>query len=145
MVFIVHYLTSPSTHTETALHLFRVKHLQIYKSSTSIQLIYPQSSLIIPASEKKVWFHFFSESLLVKPKSLPLFLSRLPILPAISHSWRRTISESDHWRTFRAKSTENICIIYLPYQGSNPCPLHWQVDSYPLYHQGSPEETFFFK
>ena len=25
-----------------------------------------------------------------------------------------------------------------PDQGLNPCPLHWQVDSYPLYHQGSP-------
>ena len=24
-------------------------------------------------------------------------------------------------------------------QGSNLCPLHWQVDSYPLDHQGSPE------
>ena len=24
-----------------------------------------------------------------------------------------------------------------PDQGWNPCPLHWQVDSYPLYHQGS--------
>ena len=23
-------------------------------------------------------------------------------------------------------------------QGSNLCPLHWQVDSYPLYHQRSP-------
>ena len=23
-------------------------------------------------------------------------------------------------------------------QGSNLCPLHWQVDSYPLYHQGNP-------
>ena len=23
-------------------------------------------------------------------------------------------------------------------QGSNPCPLHWQVNSYPLYYQGSP-------
>ena len=23
-------------------------------------------------------------------------------------------------------------------QGSNPCCLHWQVDSYPLYHLGSP-------
>ena len=28
-----------------------------------------------------------------------------------------------------------------PDQGSNPCPLHWQVDSQPLCHQGSP---FFF-
>ena len=24
-----------------------------------------------------------------------------------------------------------------PDQGLNPCPLHWQVDSYPLYHQRS--------
>ena len=26
----------------------------------------------------------------------------------------------------------------LPDQGSNPCLLHWQVDSQPLHHQGSP-------
>ena len=26
----------------------------------------------------------------------------------------------------------------LPHQGSNPCPLHWQADSQPLHHQGSP-------
>ena len=25
-----------------------------------------------------------------------------------------------------------------PDQGSNPCPLHWQADSHPLHHQGSP-------
>ena len=31
----------------------------------------------------------------------------------------------------------------LPDQGSNPCPLHWQADSQPLHHQGSPH--FFFK
>ena len=33
----------------------------------------------------------------------------------------------------------------LPYQGSNPCPLHWQADSQPLRHQGSPESFFFNK
>ena len=26
-----------------------------------------------------------------------------------------------------------------PDQGSNPCPPHWQADSQPLRHQGSPE------
>ena len=26
----------------------------------------------------------------------------------------------------------------IPDQGSNPCPLHWQADSQPLRHQGSP-------
>ena len=30
-----------------------------------------------------------------------------------------------------------------PDQGSNPCPLHWQADSQPLRHQGSPKACFF--
>ena len=30
----------------------------------------------------------------------------------------------------------------LPDQGSNPCPLHWQADSQPLRHQGSPHNFF---
>ena len=25
----------------------------------------------------------------------------------------------------------------------NLCPLHWQADSYPLHHQGSPPALFF--
>ena len=29
-----------------------------------------------------------------------------------------------------------------PDQGPNPCPLHWQADSQPLRHQGSPWNTF---
>ena len=31
----------------------------------------------------------------------------------------------------------------LPDQGSNPCPLHWQADSQPLRHQGSPQIVYF--
>ena len=31
-----------------------------------------------------------------------------------------------------------------PDQGSNPCPLHWQADSQPLRHQGSPCLPFSF-
>ena len=31
----------------------------------------------------------------------------------------------------------------LPDQGSNPCPLHWQADSQPLRHQGSPHYLIF--
>ena len=30
----------------------------------------------------------------------------------------------------------------LPDQGPNPCPLHWQADSQPLRHQGSPPLSF---
>ena len=29
-----------------------------------------------------------------------------------------------------------------PDQDSNPCPLHWQADSQPLHHQGSPKSGF---
>ena len=32
----------------------------------------------------------------------------------------------------------------LPDQGSNPCPLHWQADSQPLRHQGSPIRPILF-
>ena len=33
----------------------------------------------------------------------------------------------------------------LPDQGSNPCPLHWQANSQPLRHQGSPPDLIFDK
>ena len=33
----------------------------------------------------------------------------------------------------------------LPDQGSNPCPLHWQADSQPLHHQGSPPCSFKYR
>ena len=38
-------------------------------------------------------------------------------------------------------SRSAACGIF-PDQGSNPCPLHWQADSQPLHHQGSPKEIF---
>ena len=38
-------------------------------------------------------------------------------------------------------SSSAACGIF-PDQGSNPCPLHWQADSQPLRHQGSPRKAF---
>ena len=38
-------------------------------------------------------------------------------------------------------SCSAACGIF-PDQGSNPCPLHWQADSQPLRHQGSPAALF---
>ena len=38
-------------------------------------------------------------------------------------------------------SCSMACGIF-PDQGSNPCPLHWQADSQPLRHQGSPWHHF---
>ena len=42
----------------------------------------------------------------------------------------------------RGLSCSVACGIF-PDQGLNPCPLHWQVDSQPLRHQGSPLLAFF--
>ena len=39
-------------------------------------------------------------------------------------------------------SCSAACGIF-PDQGSNPCPLHWQADSQPLRHQGSPKRLLF--
>ena len=39
-------------------------------------------------------------------------------------------------------SCSAACGIF-PDQGSNPCPLHWQADSQPLRHQGSPSPLLF--
>ena len=39
-------------------------------------------------------------------------------------------------------SCSAACGIF-PDQGSNPCPLHWQAESQPLRHQGSPRFLFF--
>ena len=41
-------------------------------------------------------------------------------------------------------SCSAACGIFLD-QGSNPCSLHWQADSYPLGHQGSPRLGFLKK
>ena len=41
-------------------------------------------------------------------------------------------------------SCSAACGIF-PDQGSNPCPLHWQADSQPLRHQGSPIFHFLTK
>ena len=38
-------------------------------------------------------------------------------------------------------SRSAVCGIFSD-QGSNPCCLHWQADSQPLRHQGSPEKLF---
>ena len=38
-------------------------------------------------------------------------------------------------------SCSAACGIF-PDQGSNPCALHWQADSQPLCHQGSPQDLF---
>ena len=54
-------------------------------------------------------------------------------LPLRSTGSRRTGSVT----VAHGPSCSAACGIF-PDQGSNPCPLHWQADSQPLRHQGSP-------
>ena len=42
----------------------------------------------------------------------------------------------------RRLSCPKACGIFTD-QGLNPCPLHWQADSYPLGHQGRPSSLTF--
>ena len=65
----------------------------------------------------------------------------------LSLSWSLLLRSTGSRRTgsvivAHGPSRSAACGIF-PDQGSNPCPLHWQADSQPLRHQGSPGFWFF--
>ena len=53
----------------------------------------------------------------------------------------RGLQSADSVVVAHGLSCSAACGIF-PDQGSNPCPLHWQADSQPLGHQGSPKSSF---
>ena len=64
----------------------------------------------------------------------------------LSLSWPLLLRSTGSRRTgsvvvAHGPSCSAACGIF-PDQGSNPCPLHWQADSQPLRHQGSPRKLF---
>ena len=66
----------------------------------------------------------------------------------LSLSWPLLLRSTGSRRTGSAivahgPSRSAACGIF-PDQGSNPCPLHWQADSQPLHHQGSPWNLGYF-
>ena len=54
--------------------------------------------------------------------------------------WSTVSSRAGSVVVAHGPSCSVACGIF-PDQGSNPCPLHWQADSQPLRHQGSPPLT----
>ena len=52
-------------------------------------------------------------------------------------SWSTSSRRAGSLVVAHGPSCSAACGIF-PDQGSNPCPLHWQADSQPLRHQGSP-------
>ena len=55
----------------------------------------------------------------------------------------RSSGALEHWlnSSVHRLSCSEACGIF-PDQESNPCHMHWQADSLPLSHQGSPENIF---
>ena len=68
-------------------------------------------------------------------RGLPGFLTEVAALVAELGPWTMQASVVLH----AGLVASTICRIFLD-QGLNSCPLQWQADSYPLYHQGSPSE-----
>ena len=60
----------------------------------------------------------------------------------LSPSWPLLLRSMGSAVVAHGPSCSMACGI-LPDQGSNPCPLHWQADSQPLRHQGSPHFIYF--
>ena len=58
------------------------------------------------------------------------------------------------WWSLGSRSLDSVVVAHrltcsvecgiFPDQGSNLCPLHWQVDSYPVDHEGSPTVGFLY-
>ena len=68
----------------------------------------------------------------------PLFIAmRGPLTIAVSLVAKHRLRRAGSVIVAHGLSRSAACGI-LPDQGSNPCPLHWQADSQPLSHQGSP-------
>ena len=113
------------------------------KISTWIQVSL-KTALLIPVSI--VWIHtaLFFNALLSSPPSpffgcsgsLLLHEAFLFFRPEVSGVWASAV-------VVLRLSCPTACAIF-PDQGSNPCPLPWQVDSYPLDHQGSSSHPFSF-
>ena len=75
-----------------------------------------------------------------------------PVAASRGHSSSRCVGLSLSWplllRSTGSRRAGSVVVAHgpscsvacgiFPDQGSNPCPLHWQADSQPLRHQGSP-------
>ena len=83
---------------------------------------------IFPTQESNLGLPHFRQSLPSEPPVKGYTISQSLLLHAgfLQLLWAHGLSYSTASRIFLD-------------QGSNPGPLHWQADSYLLYHQGSPE------
>ena len=82
--------------------------------------------------------HFCARAFSSCGKRGPLFIAvRGPLTVAASLVAEHRLQSAGSAIVAHGPSCSAACGIF-PDQGPNPCPLHWQADSQPLRHQGSP-------
>ena len=70
--------------------------------------------------------------------SLAVVCGLLKALAPVAEHWRQARPQQ-LWHTGLAATAGGI----FPDRGLNPCPLSWQVNFYPVYHQGNPQLLIF--
>ena len=138
-------------------------HTEVFKSVSNFQMVLQQPKMESPIQIKKIVIFFFC-------KGIRLFLfiylwlcwvfvsvRGLSLVAASGgHSSSRcaglSLSRPLLLRSTSSRRSGSVVVAHgpscstacgiLPDQGSNPCPLHWQADSQPLRHQGSPSHIF---
>ena len=100
--------------------------------------------------KKNLFIYFWLCWVFVSVRGLP------PVAASRGHSSSRCAGLSLSWplplRSTGSRRAGSVVVAHgpscsaaceiFPDQGSNPCPLHWQADSQPLRHQGSPTYSF---
>ena len=76
-------------------------------------------------------------SLFVVSRSCFLAAGHRPLIAMASLVTKHRLQSSGSVAVLHGLNCSSACGIF-PDQESNLCPLHWQTDSYPLHHQGSP-------
>ena len=130
-------------------------HLPLYSASLAaltIPILLPWCSISCPYYRSFFWFYLFIYLFIYGCVGSSPVRGPSPVAASGGHSSSRCVGPSlsrplllQSTGSRRAGSVivahgpscSTACGI-LPDQGSNPCPLHWQADSQPLRHQGSP-------
>ena len=89
------------------------------------------------------------------PLNLKLFIEHLHLCTILLRFlYCINLTRCKIWFSFWHVHTDLIVVVHglnsstarriFPDEGLNPCPLHWQADSYPLSYQGSPKCKMYF-
>ena len=113
-------------------------------------------SLFFEVSQNPWFFLHFKIYLLLAVLGLPCWLSLVVVsggyfsLWGLGFWWLPLLQSTDSWHMLQCVGSVDVvdglscpatCGIF-PDAGSNPWPLHWQEDSYPLAPQGTPHVVF---